>query len=91
MMTNAELIDSIIADCNKAIQAIVSGQYILWCGYMAGIAQNLTRLKNGITNDMRNREETIEKLKTELRNCGATVVDMNPKEFISKLDKDGAK
>lgn len=85
LLTNTELIDTIIADCNSAIKALASGQYILWCGYMAGIAQKLSNLKNGITNDMKNREETIEALKEQLRRCGSTVEDMKPDEFIEKF------
>lgn len=85
LLTNTELIDAIVSDCNNAIKAIVSGQYVLWCGYMAGITKKLSNLKSGITNDMKNREETIETLKEQLRRCGSTVEDMKPDEFISKL------
>ena len=89
MMTNEQLIDSIIKDCNNAVRAMLSGQYLLYCGLMAGVAQKLNNLKRGMANDLKNRDETIETLKEELRNAGKTVEDMPPQEFIKKW-KDGA-
>ena len=88
MMTNTELIDSIMEDCNKSVRALVSGQHLLWCALMAGITQKLNHLKNGVESEARNRDETIETLKTELRNAGRNVEDMPPAEFIKRW-KDG--
>ena len=67
---------------------MLSGQYLLYCGLMAGVAQKLNNLKRGMANDLKNREETIETLKEELRNAGKTVEDMPTQEFIKKW-KDG--
>ena len=91
MITNSELIDSIIKDCNESVKAVASGQYILWCSYISNIAIKLNNLKSGVEKEIANRNETIEKLKESLRNAGQTVEDMPPEEFISRMkgDSDG--
>ena len=84
MMDNSQLIDSLILDCNNAVKAMVSGQYVLFCALMAGMTQKLTNLKKGVENDLQNRNETIEILKNELRNAGKTIEDMTPDELIER-------
>lgn len=90
LLSNTELIDSITADCNNAVKALASGQGIVFCGLMVGIVRKLGNLKEGVLNDMKNREQTIETLKEELRNCGMEVRDMSPRTFIKQFEKDGA-
>lgn len=90
LLSNTELIDSIVADCNNAVKALASGQGIVFCALMAGIVRKLNNLKEGITNDMKNREQNIETLKEELRHCGREIEEMSPDEFTKRFKKDGA-
>ena len=57
------LIDSLIIDCNNAVKAVASGEYIGWCGISVQMVQKLSALKNGIAADMKNRDAQISELK----------------------------
>lgn len=91
IMTNSELIESLILDLNNSLKEITSGQYINFCSIVYQMAQKLINLRNTIDNDLKNREQTIETLKEELRNAGHEVNDMTQKEFVEEfMNKDGA-
>ena len=95
LYTNSELLDSIIVDLDKLMKALFSGQYIKVCAIVTGMVQKLSNLRKNLDNDLKNREETIEALKQELKNAGRGVEDMTPKEFMNRmadgqLVKDGA-
>lgn len=79
--TNSELIDSIFADLNSLMKFHMIGEHVTACAIMTGIAQKLLKLKEGVANDLKNREETIEQLKDELRACGREVIDMPANDF----------
>ena len=85
LYTNSELLDSIIVDLDKLMKALFSGQYIKVCAIVTGMVQKLSNLRKSLDNDLKNREETIEALKQELKNAGRGVQDMTPREFIGKL------
>ena len=87
--TNSELVDSIIVDLNNLIKEQLNGQYINACGIVHQMAQKLVNLRQTIDNDLKNRDETIETLKQELRSAGVDVVDMSAQEFVEKIEKDG--
>ena len=89
LLSNIELIDSIVADSNNAVKALTSGQGIVFCALMAGIVRKLNNLKDGISRDMKNREQIIETLKEELRQCGKEIEEMSPDEFTKRFKKDG--
>lgn len=57
------MIDSLIIDCNNAVKAVASGEYIGWCGISVQMVQKLSALKNGIAADMKNRDDQISELK----------------------------
>lgn len=57
------MIDSLIIDCNNAVKAVASGEYIGWCGISVQMVQKLSALKQGITADIKSREERIGELK----------------------------
>lgn len=57
------LIDSLIIDCNNAVKAVASGEYIGWCGISVQMVQKLSALKKGITADIKSRDKQIEELK----------------------------
>lgn len=91
LYTNTEIMDSVIVDLNEMVKQMVSGQYIQACCFITQISQKLLNLRNTINDDLKNREQTIETLKEELRNAGQTVKDYTPQEFVDALNgKDGA-
>lgn len=93
MLTNEEMIDSMIIDCNNAVKELTHGQYLAWCATMANMVNKLASLKKSISNDLRNREEVIEQLKNELRDCGRTVCDVAPnnlEKHIAEVTADTA-
>lgn len=76
LMTNTELIDSIIEDVNNSIRQLVSGNYVAWSSLNVHMIQKLGNLKNGVVSDLKNREDTIEALKSQLREAGVDVQDI---------------
>lgn len=85
VMSNTELIDSLILDLNTATKQIVSGNYLAWCQTNVGMVQKLTNLKKGIQNDLASKDQTIEDLKNQLRDVGVEIVDMDPQDVMEKL------
>lgn len=84
--SHAELIDSILTDLNSLMKFHMIGEHVMACAIMTGISQKLMKLKEGVANDLKNRENTIEQLKEELRACGREVVDV-PAENIEEVLK----
>lgn len=76
LMTNVELIDSLIEDVNNSIRQLVSGNYVAWSSLNVQMIQKLGNLKNGVVSDLKNREDTIEALKCQLREAGVDVQDI---------------
>lgn len=85
LYTNSELLDSIIVDLNALLKALFTGQYVKVCALVTSMVQKLTNLRKTIDNDVKNREETIEKLKQALRNAGCNTKEMTPKEFVQMV------
>ena len=79
--THSELIDSIMRDLNSLMRFHMIGEHVMACAIMTGVSQKLMKLKEGVANDLKNREETIEQLKEELRACGREVIDIPANEF----------
>ena len=79
--SHAELIDGILTDLNSLMKFHMIGEHVAACAVMTGISQKLLKLKEGVANDLKNREETIEQLKEELRACGREVIDIPANEF----------
>lgn len=81
LYSNEELIDTLIIDCNNAVKAVMGGKGIEWCKIMLDMVVKLTNLKNGIVNDMKNREETITMLTQQLKDAGMEVQTVNVNEL----------
>ena len=84
--THSELINSIMQDLNSLVKCHMIGEHVTACAIMTGISQKLLKLKEGVANDLKNREQTIEQLKEELRACGREVVDV-PVENIEEVKR----
>ena len=89
VLTNPELIDSLIVDLNSLPKKLIDGQFIQFCATVAQMGQKLGNLRKTIDDDLKNRNAIIETLKEELRNAGHDVKDMTPQEFIDTMNKDG--
>lgn len=86
IFSHAELIDGILTDLNSLMKFHMIGEHVAACAVMTGVSQKLMRLKEGVANDLKNREQTIEQLKEELRACGREVVDV-PVENIEEVKR----
>lgn len=82
--TNAEIVDTIIADMNSFLRAAHEGQYVQACAVVTQIAQKLINLREGIKADLANKDKTIEELKQALRNAGNVVEDIPPEKLIEE-------
>ena len=88
MLTNEELVDTLISDLNSLLKNAASGQYIQACVIVTGMSQKLINLKGGIKKDIDNKNRIIETLKEHIRNLGEEVTDMSIEEYMKK-QKDG--
>ena len=82
---HAELIDSILSDLNSLMKYHMIGEHVAACAVMTGISQKLLRLKEGVGNDIKNRDETIEKLKDALRECGQEVIEVPAEQYVKEM------
>ena len=90
MLTNEELIDSLIIDLNSLPKYLIDGQFIAACDLVAKMGQKLANLKTGIHNDIESRDETIDSLRKTLHDNGIKMVDA-PAENLIFEEKDGVK
>lgn len=95
LLTNSELVDTLIVDLNNLPKSLMNGQYIQFCNIVTQMGQKLANLRTGIKADLDNKDRVIESLKHTIRNCGGEVTDMSIDEYIEKCqqkfeEKDGA-
>lgn len=88
MLTNEELIESIIVDLNNIPKYLIDGQFIASCDLISKMAQKLYNLKTGIHNDIKSRDASINSLKKTLAANGIKIVDV-PVENLQFDEKDG--
>ena len=81
MYTNSELIGSILTDLNEMMKYQAAGPFLQATTVFVGIVQKLVQLRQHIDDDLKNRDETIQSLKDELKACGREVVDIPANEF----------
>lgn len=85
IMTNKELVGSLIQDLNNLVKEQQAGQHLQACQIIVSMTQKLANLYKTIDDDVKNRDETIAILKDELRKRGAEVVDVPPEELEKEL------
>lgn len=91
LLTNEELIDSLIIDLNNIPKLLINGQGILFCSTISSIGQRLANLKNALKDDLENKNKVIEELKRELQATDVGCTDMTLEEYAKYLkEKDGA-
>ena len=85
MMTNKELVGSLIQDLNNLVKEQQSGQHLQACAIIVSMTQKLVNLQKTIDDDMKNRDATIAALEDELRKRGAEVVHVAPEDLEKEL------
>ena len=85
LYNHTELIDSIMKDLNSLMKCHMIGEHVTACAIMTGISQKLLKLKEGVANDLKNREETIEMLKERLRDCGQEVIEVPAEQYVKEM------
>lgn len=86
ILTNKELIGSLIQDLNNLVKEQQAGQHLQACQIIVGMTQKLVNLMKTIDDDVKNRDETIETLKETLRQHGVEVVDVPPEKLEEALN-----
>lgn len=86
LLTNKELINSIINDLNEYLKAQASGQMLQAAAIMAGVSQKLLNLYRTVDDDLKNRDKTIDSLKQQLRAAGVEVIDVPPEKLEEALN-----
>lgn len=75
LMDNTGLINSLIEDCDSLISYLFTGQRILFCSQIVQMVQKLGRLREGVKNDLEDRDRQIKELHEILDGGGANVVE----------------
>lgn len=86
IMTNKELVGSLIQDLNNLVKEQQAGQHLQACAIIVSMTQKLTNLYNTIDDGVKNRDEIIAALKDELRACGREVVEVEPEKAEEALN-----
>lgn len=85
MLTNKELVGSLIQDLNNLVKEQQSGQHLQACAIIVSMTQKLVNLQKTIDDDLKNRDATIATLEEELRKRGAEVVHVSPGELEKEM------
>lgn len=86
ILTNKELVGSLIQDLNNLVKEQQAGQHLQACQIIVSMTQKLANLYNTIDDEVKNRDEIIAKLKEELRACGREVVEVAPEGLEEALN-----
>lgn len=91
LLSNSELVDTLIVDLNNLPKYLMTGQYIQFCNIVTQMSQKLINLRTGIKADLDSKDNVIESLKETIRNMGEDVKDVSIEEYMEKYAiKDGA-
>lgn len=63
LFSHAELIDTLMQDCEKIMKSLVSGKYLDFAMILIQMLQKLTNLKGGIEDDLQSMKNKIDELK----------------------------
>lgn len=88
IMTNKELVGSLIQDLNNLVKEQQAGQHLQACQIIVSMTQKLANLYNTIDNEVKNRDEVIDSLKEQLRAHGVEVVDVAPEDLNKELSNE---
>ena len=89
IMGTAEMIDALIQSCNDAVGAIHAGEHIRFCKLMYGMVVRLAQLRDGVSQDIKSRDNTIAVLEQRLKDSGIEVFHDSPEAFMKDAQEDG--
>lgn len=75
MLTNQELLDSIITEEYEMFKALVAGNYAKFCAAFADIISKLASLRGGLMAEQKAQEECMEDLKAQLERALEPLVE----------------
>lgn len=75
LLDNIGLINSLIEDCDNLAACLFSGQRILFCGQLVQMVQKLGNLREGVKNDLADKDRQIKELQEMLDGGGADGVE----------------
>lgn len=75
LLDNVGLINSLIEDCDNLAACLFSGQRILFCGQLVQMVQKLGNLREGVKNDLADKDRQIKELQEMLDGGGADGVE----------------
>lgn len=75
LLDNIGLINSLIEDCDNLVNCLFSGQRILFCGQLVQMVQKLGNLREGVKNDLADKDRQIKELQEMLDGGGADGVE----------------
>lgn len=81
LLDNVGLIESLMGDCEKAVECIHCGRHLSFCKIMYDMVVKLTNLRNGVINDTKSLKEETESYKEMLRARGVEFVDISEGEL----------
>ena len=84
LLSNSELVDTLIVDLNNLPKHLMTGQYIQFCNTVSQMGQKLINLRTGIKADLDSKDNVIESLKETIRNMGEDVKDVSVEEYMKK-------
>ena len=63
LVDNAGMVDLLIVDCNTLPKLLMEGKYVGFCAKIVEMVQKMTNLKQGIVNDLAERDKMIRELR----------------------------
>lgn len=76
MLTNSELLDSIISQMYEMFRALLTGNYAVFCAHFAEIMSKLCSLRDGVRKENELYDQHIKDLKDQLKR--ATTLEPEP-------------
>lgn len=80
MLTNSELLDSIISQMYEMFRALLTGNYAMFCAHFAEIMSKLCSLRDGVRKENELHDQHIKDLKDQLKR--ATTLEPEPGETV---------
>lgn len=64
------LIETLIIDCNEIPRLLIGGHGVAFCTKIVEMVQKLSKLKTGVANDIKSRDEQIKELQQQIERGG---------------------
>ena len=64
------MIETLIIDCNEIPRLLIGGHGVAFCTKIVEMVQKLSKLKAGVANDIKSRDEQIKELQQQIERGG---------------------